>query len=182
MFRLATFAAGSVFIGLLITIISTLVLFVIVQMIKGNGKHSPISYMVGAIVASLLLITNVTFCGLVSSKNALTDMEMSPEYRMAQHGSEMLSNISPVLSEIASFVMEDSIMSPEMLEYQRQKINGYLWLLAIISIVIFCVGGGVMVATMGNAARGYGNRYSGRRDVSKSIQREHRYAHSNHRR
>lgn len=182
MFRLATFAAGPVIIGVLVTIISVLTLFVLVQMVKSNGKHTPISYMVGAIVAGLLLFTNVTFCGLVSSKNALADMEMSPEYRMAQRGPEMLSNVSPVLSEMASLLMESTIMSPEILEYRRQEINKYLWLLAIVSVVIYSIGGCMMAVTIGNSGRRYRSRPNMGRGENNYVRRERMHARGSHRR
>lgn len=181
MFRLATFATTPILVGIIITVILTLILFVLVQITKSNSKFSPITYIAGAVVAGVLLLTSITFCGLVSTKNALTELEMSPEYRMAQRGSDLLSNINPILSEVASLIMETSIISPESLEHQRQEINKDLWLLAVIAILVYAIGGFIMATTM-TSSHGYRSNsgrehaYDGRRH------RDHEYARRSHRR
>lgn len=163
MFELATFAIGSVLLGILVTLIAAIAMLLCVPFFFGK-RHIPLSYVVTALFTLVLLVLNITFAGLVNSKEKLIEYQQSYEYNLLQKGTSMLEQISPELSDFASALLGTDEKG-ESIEYQISRINKYLWIDGVLCIVLFITGVGVtnVVAQQGTGNRKRSPRGSARR-------------------
>ena len=157
MFELATFAIGSVLLGILVTLIAAIAMLLCVPFLFGK-RHTPLSYAVTVLFALVLLVLNVTFAGLTNSKEKLIDYQHSYEYNLLQKGTSMLEQISPELSDFATALLGTD-ENGETIECQISRINKYLWIDGILCVVLFFIGVGVANVV---AQQGAGNRKSHR--------------------
>lgn len=160
MFELATFAVGSVLLGILVTLIAAIAMLLCVPFLFGK-QHTPMSYVVTVLFALILLVLNITFAGLVNSKEKLIEYQHSYEYNLMQKGTSMLEQISPELSDFANALLGTD-ENGETIEYQISRINKYLWIDGALCIVLFVIGIGVVSATAGSGKVRQNRSYSDR--------------------
>lgn len=153
MFELATFAIGSVLLGIVVTLIAAIVLLLCVPFLFGK-QHSPISYATTVLFTLVLLVLNITFAGLVNSKQKLIDYQNSYEYKLVQRGSDMLEQISPDVAGLVTELFSTEGTTADI-EYQINRINKYLWIDGILCVILFVLG-----ITLVNVAAG-SQRYNG---------------------
>lgn len=138
MFELTTFTVGGVLLGFVITLIAAIILLLCVSLLFGK-RHTPISYAITILFTLVLLVLNITFIGLVNSKQKLEDYQNTYEYKLVQKGSDILGQISP---NVAGFVSELLFTEEATInvDYQLSCITKYLWINGILCIVLFGCG------------------------------------------
>lgn len=179
MFHLATYTFISVLLGIVIALVSVLIVVFIAPMLGNNRKFTAFSCIIIAILFCVFIITDISFCGLVSTKNTLEQIEQSSKYRMAQQTVDYAANLHPILADVASVLMEDTIISPEQLKMQKEEINKSLWILGIIKFVLLILG----IAIMPQAMQRKSSAHQYHREYSKNrISRDHERVSRTHRR
>lgn len=181
MFKLASFSFGCIAIAVLITVVMALLLIIVPQAIKSNSRLSTMSYLIVALFAALLLISNIVFAGLVKTKNLLDNFEQTAEYRTMQYASDAMSTYLPELHSLLDEVLGSDYT---VLQLQREKeaVKQFLWIDGTIAFVLLLLGIALTTVTMEGAyARGAVRRSA--RGGEAYVRREHtRTSRGSHRR
>lgn len=183
MFKLASFSFGCVAAALLVTIVLLLLLVILPQAIKSNKRLSAMSYLLVALFAVLLLISNVIFAGLVKTKNVLEDFEQTAEYRTMQYASEALSTYLPELHNVLDQVLGADYTAVQ-LQREKDAIKKYLWIDGVVAGILWLLGIALVTVSMeGASMRGSTRRATSVRREESYSRREHtRTSRGGHRR
>lgn len=163
MFELATFAIGGVLLGIVVTLIAAIVLCC-VPFLFGK-QHIPISYATIVLFTFVLLVLNITFAGLVNSKQKLIDYQNSYEYKLVQRGSDMFEHISPDVAGLVTELFSTEGTTADI-GYQINSINKYLWIDGILCVILF-VFAIVIVNAVAGIQRHNGSKKNSGRTVRK---------------
>jgi hypothetical protein len=183
MFKLASFSFGCVAIALLVTVVLVLLLIILPQAIKSNKRLSPMSYLIVALFAVSLFITNIIFAGLVKTKNLLDSFEQTAEYRTMQYASEALNEYLPEVHGLLEGILGSDYTAVQ-LQREQEMIKQYLWIDGAVVGVLFLLGMMLVTVAMegGGSMRGVTRRTTSRGGDS-YVRREHtRTSRGSHRR
>lgn len=168
MSELMTFSAGSILIGVLITLIAACVLIMSVPLLF-NRTHTPLSYGIVILFSLILLGCNCAFVGLVRTKEAIKEFQHSQERSLMSKGADLLSagtewleeNVSPELAAFASALLDPTDNIDDTLNRKIAQINRYMWTIGISTVLLFFLGIGAAYLTAGGGGsyrRGGGSR------------------------
>ena len=138
MFNLVSFTTGSVLVGVVVTLLFAIIMAVCVPLLFGK-QHTSLSYVAIVLFALVLLVLNIFFVGLASSKIELENYRDSYEYRLLQKGTDLLDQVSPELADFVSVVL-GSDDSDGAINNVIEEINKYLWINGILCVVVFVIG------------------------------------------
>jgi len=173
MFKYLSFTFGSFFIGLIVSLIALIVLIASINLWNSKRKHTPISYCVAALFAVILLVLNVTFCGLVKAKNQLDELQQSTEYRILNNGVDLINSYNTEWGAIASALIGGET-SKEVIEQKKIEISKYLWIDGALCVVLFIMGMWATYATTEKNIRISHSSRSHRGDGERIARHSHR--------
>lgn len=172
MFQYLVFNLESVLVGLIVSIIVTILLFLCVQI--WNKKHTPISIGILLLLSVVYFVLSASVVGMTRTKQELRDYQQTTEYKLVQKGTEMLSAFSPDLYEMISPIIGNDLTG-EYIEQECEKITKYQWLTIILGILLLFLGGFAMNITSEKAQRtSRGSYRQHRSDGERSARSRHR--------
>lgn len=75
LFQIVAYSIGNLFLGILLTVVGVILLFVLIQSWYRNSTFTPVSYIVGGILFLFLSFQSILLCGAVTIKSYSEDVE-----------------------------------------------------------------------------------------------------------
>ena len=173
---LVSYSLGIVSIAVVVTLVVVLLMMILSQMWKKEKSFSSMSYFVIILFATLLLCTNVVFCGLLKTKAELAEVEYSLEYRGVKYVDELLSiYASNTHSILVNILGSDNIVS--QVQQKKADVKKYLWIDVVVEFVLFFLGFLLISETMQNVSSR--RPYTSQRNTEGRRRRDHERSYRN---
>lgn len=187
--QIVAYSIGNLFLGILLTVVGVVLLFVLIQSWYRNSTFTPISYVMGGILFLFLSFQSILLCGAVTIKSYSGDVEDAINNWVAnvpsdiqfnqeesQHVLEQITEEWPLVGYFvggADFTGHTSATIAQAMSEELRSFMNYFILRRIGWSLFFIVCGAVIVIkSMERVSR---RRYSSNRGISTGSSRRRRY-------
>lgn len=189
LFQIVAYSIGNLFLGILLTVVGVILLFVLIQSWYRNSTFTPVSYIVGGILFLFLSFQSILLCGAVTIKSYSEDVEGAINSWVAevpsdipfnqedsQHVLEQITEEWPLVGYFvggADFTGHTSVTIAQAMAEELRSFMNYFILRRVGWSLLFIVCGVVIVIkSMERVSR---RRYSSRRSMATGSSRRRRY-------
>lgn len=189
LFQIVAYSIGNLFLGILLTVIGVILLFVLIQSWYRNSTFTPVSYIVGGILFLFLSFQSILLCGAVTIKSYSEDVECAINSWVAevpsdipfnqedsQHVLEQITEEWPLVGYFvggADFTGHTSVTIAQAMAEELRSFMNYFILRRVGWSLLFIVCGVVIVIkSMERVSR---RRYSSTRSMATGSSRRRRY-------
>ena len=189
LFQIVAYSIGNLFLGILLTVVGVILLFVLIQSWYRNSTFTPVSYIVGGILFLFLSFQSILLCGAVTIKSYSEDVEGAINSWVAevpsdipfnqedsQHVLEQITEEWPLVGYFvggADFTGHTSVTIAQAMAEELRSFMNYFILRRVGWSLLFIVCGVVIVIkSMERVSR---RRYSSTRSMATGSSRRRRY-------
>jgi hypothetical protein len=189
LFQIVAYSIGNLFLGILLTVVGVILLFVLIQSWYRNSTFTPVSYIVGGILFLFLSFQSILLCGAVTIKSYSEDVECAINSWVAevpsdipfnqedsQHVLEQITEEWPLVGYFvggADFTGHTSVTIAQAMAEELRSFMNYFILRRVGWSLLFIVCGVVIVIkSMERVSR---RRYSSTRSMATGSSRRRRY-------
>lgn len=189
LFQIVAYSIGNLFLGILLTVVGVILLFVLIQSWYRNSTFTLVSYIVGGILFLFLSFQSILLCGAVTIKSYSEDVECAINSWVAevpsdipfnqedsQHVLEQITEEWPLVGYFvggADFTGHTSVTIAQAMAEELRSFMNYFILRRVGWSLLFIVCGVVIVIkSMERVSR---RRYSGTRSMATGSSRRRRY-------
>lgn len=189
LFQIVAYSIGNLFLGILLTVVGVILLFVLIQSWYRNSTFTPVSYIVGGILFLFLSFQSILLCGAVTIKSYSEDVECAINSWVAevpsdipfnqedsQHVLEQITEEWPLVGYFvggADFTRHTSVTIAQAMAEELRSFMNYFILRRVGWSLLFIVCGVVIVIkSMERVSR---RRYSSTRSMATGSSRRRRY-------
>lgn len=189
LFQIVAYSIGNLFLGILLTVVGVILLFVLIQSWYRNSTFTLVSYIVGGILFLFLSFQSILLCGAVTIKSYSEDVECAINSWVAevpsdipfnqedsQHVLEQITEEWPLVGYFvggADFTGHTSVTIAQAMAEELRSFMNYFILRRVGWSLLFIVCGVVIVIkSMERVSR---RRYSSTRSMATGSSRRRRY-------